>query len=303
MREYTYIVARIRSMEAQLMTAQELEQLIAAPDAAEAEKALRDRRGGGEDELWELLEDAGAEHITAFLRLQPDYHNIKAAVKAVFSGTDAAELLLDHGSADKELIFESVKTREYGELPKELAQTAENAMTVLLRTQDGQLCDIMIDKAYLAAAEKTAKDSGDSFLERYAVILADTANLKTALRCAAAGRNESFIENAIYPGGSLDTQALIKAAEQGMDVVREYIATTKYSDAAALSIPAFERYCASSLTRLCETAKYDSFSSAPILAYAHAKRTELDAARLVIECKRSRIDNDVIRERVPVLYE
>ena len=46
-----------------------------------------------------------------------------------------------------------------------------------------------------------------------------------------------------------------------------------------------------------------SFSSAPILAYAHAKQTELDAVRLVIEAKRSQIDDDVIRERVPMLYE
>ena len=302
MKEYTYIIARIRSLETQLMTAQELDQLIAAPSAADAEKALRDRRRGT-DGLWELLIDAEAEHITAFLRMPIDYHNIKAAIKAVFSDTDAEELLLDNGSVDKDVIYESVKKREYNELPDALAETAQAAMTALLRTQDGQICDIITDKAQLAAMEDIAKSSGDMFLARYAQMLADTVNLKTAMRCAAAERSEDFIENALYAGGSLDIPALIKAAAEGMAAVREYISATVYADADTSGIPVFERYCRDKLTELCREAKYDSFSSAPILAYDHAKQTELDAVRLVIEAKRSRIADDVIRERVPMLYE
>ncbi|MBR0365658.1 MAG: V-type ATPase subunit, partial [Clostridia bacterium] len=171
MKEYTYIIARIRSLETQLMTAQELDQLIAAPSAADAEKALRDRRRGT-DGLWELLIDAEAEHITAFLRMPIDYHNIKAAIKAVFSDTDAEELLLDNGSVDKDVIYESVKKREYNELPDALAETAQAAMTALLRTQDGQICDIITDKAQRAAMEDLAKSSGVLFLARYAHRLA-----------------------------------------------------------------------------------------------------------------------------------
>ncbi|MBR0366411.1 MAG: V-type ATPase subunit, partial [Clostridia bacterium] len=170
-------------------------------------------------------------------------------------------------------------------------------------TQDGQICDIITDKAQLNAMEGIAEKSGDMFLMRYARMLADTVNLKTAMRCAASERSEDFIENALYTGGSLDTPALIKAAAEGMNAVREYISATEYADADTSDIPAFERYCRDKLTELCREARYDSFSSAPILAYAHAKETELDAVRLIIEAKRSRIAEDVIRERVPMLYE
>ena len=301
MKEYTYIIARIRSKETQLLTRREIDSLIAAADAREAEQLIRD--SGGENELWELLEDAGDETVLSLLRQNVDYHNIKASVKAAFSNSGGEELLLDHGSVLKSAVYESVVSREYGGLPKDIAATAEAATAILLRTQDGQLCDLYIDKARLAAAETAAKGSGDGFIKRYVDLLIDTANLKTAMRCAAMNKTSGFIENAVYSGGELDTAALIKAAAAGMEALKEFVGKTSYADTDMTSIPAFERCCDEKLTELCETAKFDVTSAAPILAYAHAKQTELAAMRLIISAKRSRIGNDVIRERIRRLYE
>lgn len=303
MKDYTYIIARIRSMETKLLSNQDIEQLIAASDEKEASELVRDKRAAGEDEMWELLEDAADESVLALMRQTIDYHNIKAAVKTVYSKTYLKDLLLDHGSVDKQIIYDSVTSREYGELPRALAETAEAALTVLLRTQDGQLCDLNIDKAWLAAAEQTAERSGDSFIKKYVELMTDTVNLKTALRCAVAGRSDGFIENAVYDGGSLDRAALIKAAAAGKEELVLYISGTDYADADMTSVPAFERYCDDRLTSLAESAKYDITTAAPILAYAHAKQTEIAAIRLIVSAKRSRISNDIIRERVRRLYE
>ena len=48
--------------------------------------------------------------------------------------------------------------------------------------------------------------------------------------------------------------------------------------------------------------KYDSFSVAPLIAYAYAKRTEHQIVTLILSAKRNGLEEDVIRERVRKLY-
>ncbi|MGM9936989.1 MAG: V-type ATPase subunit [Candidatus Ornithomonoglobus sp.] len=306
MKDYTYSVARIRAKEASLLSKQDIEQLISAADHDEAVRLLRDKNGiASEEELRQLLGELADEETIRVLRLPVDYHNIKAAVKAVFSDTDAGELLLDNGTEDKNVIYEAVRTRDYDKLDNELADTAERAMKLLLHTQDGQLCDLLIDKAQLAAVERAARQTGDSFIMRYAGLTADLANLRTALRCALTDRSRSFIENALYDGGSLNYNLLASAAEGGTEKLFEYVSGTAYSDGARYmksGAAVFEKWCDDRIMELMDTAKYDSFSAAPIIAYAYAKETEQKAVRLILSAKKSGFDNDIIRERVRRLY-
>ena len=306
MKDYTYSVARIRAKEAFLLSKQDIEQLISAADYDEAVRLLRDKNGiASEDELWQLLDGLADAETIRVLRLRADYHNIKAAVKAVFSDTDAKELLLDGGTEDKNIIYEAVRTRNYDMLDEELADTAEAATKLLLHTQDGQLCDLLIDKARLAAVENAAEQTRDSFIIGYAEMTADLANLRTALRCALTDRPRSFIENALYDGGSLNYSMLAAAAEGGTEKLFEYVSSTAYSDGVQYmksGAAVFEKWCDDRIMELMDTAKYDSFSAAPIIAYAYAAETELNTIRLILSAKKSGFDNDIIRERVRRLY-
>ncbi|MGN0162791.1 MAG: V-type ATPase subunit [Candidatus Ornithomonoglobus sp.] len=306
MKDYTYSVARIRAKEASLLSKQDIEQLISAADYDEASRLLRDKNGiASEEELWQLLGGLADAEIIRVLRLPADYHNIKAAVKSVFSDTAAGELLFDNGTVDKNVIYEAVRTRDYDALDTELADTAETAMKLLLHTQDGQLCDLLIDKAQLAAVERAAKQTGDSFIIQYAGLTADLANLRTALRCALTERSRGFIENALYDGGSLNYNLLASAAEGGTEKLFEYVRGTAYSDGAQYmksGAAVFEKWCDDRIMEFMDTAKYDSFSTAPIIAYAYAKSTEQKAVRLILSAKKNGLDNDIIRERVRRLY-
>lgn len=306
MKDYTYSVARIRAKEASLLSKQDIEQLISAADYAEAIRLLRDKNGiASEDELWQLLRELADAQTIRILQIPADYHNIKAAVKSVFSDTDAAELLIDNGTEDKNLIYEAVRTREYNMQDTELAAAAEAAMKLLLQTQDGQLCDLLIDKAQLAAAERAAKETGDSFIIQYAAITADLANLRAALRCSLTDRSRSFTENAIYDGGTLNYSSLVSAAEGGQERLLEYMRDTAYSDGEQYvkkGASEFEKWCDDRIMTFMDTAKYDSFSAAPIIAYAYAKTSEIKTIKFILSAKKSGFDNDTIRERVRRLY-
>lgn len=307
MKDYTYSVARIRAMEASLMSRQDIEQLISSSDYSGAERLLKDKGVGlSENELWQQLDGIADEEITRVLKLPIDYHNIKASVKSVFSDTPAEDLLKDFGTTDKNLIYDAAKSREYSLLEQDLADTAEQAMKLLLRTHDGQLCDLFVDNAGLSALEKAAAETDDEFIKSYATLIADTANLRTAFRCAIMGKNRSFIENALYDGGSLNSDMIASAAEGGTDSFYEYVNSTAYSDGAQYikeSPYLFEKWCDDRITEFIATAKFDCFSAAPIIAYAYAKRMELKTVRLILSAKQSGLDSNIIRERVRRLYE
>ena len=318
MKDYTYSVARVRAREATLLTRQDIDQLLSADSYESAVRIARDRGYRARDnadaeeiasaarrDMWDFLDELEAGAALRVLRLSVDYHNIKASVKAVFSNTDAEDLLLDGGTVPKDLIYRSVKQRSYDELDPSLAKTCEDAMSLLLRTQDGQVCDILIDRAMLAAIEAAAAQSGDGFLARYAALMTDAANLKAAYRCARTGRSESFIENAIQPGGTLSAPQLIAAASSGLDALCDYLAATACAgsaEAMRAGAAALEKWCADETMRFMDGARWESFTAAPIIAYYYAKSTEINAVRLILLGKRSRLDDNLIRERVPRTY-
>ena len=110
MKEYTYSVARVRAKETALLTRQDIDQLLSADSYASALRLVRDRGyrsqedgtvGGiiaeAEQDMWDFVTEIADEDTIQILRLPIDYHNIKASVKAVFSGIDGYDLLLDNG--------------------------------------------------------------------------------------------------------------------------------------------------------------------------------------------------------------
>lgn len=53
------------------------------------------------------------------------------------------------------------------------------------------------------------------------------ADIKTALRCASAGRTAQYIKNALCPCESLNSDELIHAAFEGVDAVADMLANTE----------------------------------------------------------------------------
>ena len=318
MKEYTYGVARVRAREAALLTRQDVDQLMSAESYEAALRVVRDRGYRSSDgadveeiasaarrELWEFVAEVADEDALRVLRLNADYHNIKASVKAVYSGMDGTDLLLEGGTADAKLIYTCVQRREYGDLNPHLAQVCEEAMALLLRTQDGQACDICVDNAMLAAIGEAARKSGSDFAVGYANLVIDTANLQAAYRCALAQRQLSFIENAVFDGGTLNVSELRAAAAAGPDAVCDYLASTRYGDcveAVKRGGAALAKWCSDEIMRYMQLARWESFTCAPVLAYYYTKSTEIGIVRLILLGKRSRLPDDMIRERVPQTY-
>lgn len=317
-RDYTFAVARIRAKENLLFTDNDISALMSLKsyddclnmltergwitDSYDYEKILYEQ----EKLLWsfirELTDDMSEFNIFLY---QKDFHNLKASIKAIVTDSSTNGIFYDTGSISAEKIYNSIKNKEYNQLPEYLKTCAENAMKVLLQTNDGQLCDIIIDKALLDEVRNLAENSRSEAIRLYADTLITTANIKTAVRCNKTGKSLDFIKNALVECNTLNKDFLAKASSVSIDEIYNYLLTTDYRnavDALKKSLSAFEIWCDNKLTENMQPQKWEPFTIGPLVAYIVAKENEIKTVRILLSAKFNQLDEQIIKERLRKMY-
>ncbi|HHY83454.1 MAG TPA: V-type ATPase subunit [Clostridiales bacterium] len=316
---YIYAVARIRSKELQLLDAQFIEQLMAAPGYGECMHLLINKGWGREgftepeqilDEeyrkAWsfisELVEDMSVFEV---LLLPNDYHNLKAAIKMVYTGTANEGYFSNNGTINHDIIMEAVKTKDFSLLPEHMQKCAPEAYETLLHTGDGQLCDIIIDRAALEALYKAGKESGSEVIKAYTELKTAASNIRIAVRAHRTGKSLEWMERAMSPCDTLDIGQLSQAAASGFEEICEYLRHTEYADGVKeleKSLSSFERWCEDLLIRKIRPQKYNSFTIDPLAAYLIARDNEIKTVRIILLGKLNQLPEDIIRERLREMY-
>ncbi|MBR2283959.1 MAG: V-type ATPase subunit [Ruminococcus sp.] len=308
--KYADGVAAVKAMESTLLTAGDIEQLISASTKAEAESLLNAKRGSGEalslESVWSFLQDYAPDCAELKLLLyKNDFHNLKAALKAVISGKEPERYYLRPTLLELDTLSGILLKKDYPALPEHIRDTAERAYELLTRTMDGQLADSLIDSAAVSTLLNDAERTGNDFMIKYAELTEAAADIKTAYRCSVMGKNTAFLELAVAGGKDLEKDQLISAALSGTESLFEYLDTTPYSEAAALlkrSPVAFEKWCDDAVMELAESARLLSFGSEPLAAYYIAAETGLKNLRILTVCRESGADRETITERMRRLY-
>ena len=318
--KYIYAVSRIRHKETKLFSKKHIEQMIAMPDKVSVLRFLTEHGYGDEmsfdnadamlysegEKLWTFIRELTDDlSVFDFLRIQNDYHNLKAAVKAVYTETTPDGLFKSGSKYDPESIYEALNKKEYSSLPDDFAVLAQSALTELLRTGDGQLVDVMIDRACLERINTLGKESHEEIVEYYCDAFVASRNIKIAVRSALMSKPSCFILEALAECKSLDVNKLTLCAARGFDEVCDYLATTDYRDAVPElreSLSAFEKWCDNRLMSVLKPQKSEPFSIGPLVAYIFAKEQEIKALRLILTAKENDLSDSVIRERVRDMY-
>lgn len=323
-KQYYYAVARIRSKELSLLSSSFLEQLLGAKTLDESLRLLHDKGwsspAGGTSEsdtvekmlqsekkrTWDLMAEL-VDDLSIFnvLLLENDYHNLKAAVKEALTSEPHQNIYSDEGTIDAEIIAKAIRTRDFSLLPENMRTTAEEALETLLHTHDGQLCDIMIDKAALTAIHEAGKKSGSDILALYGELMVVASDIKIAVRSAKTGKDIKFLQHSLAPCDTLDIALLAQAAVDGTEAICSYISTTKYADAVPelkASPSAFERWCDNLIIRNIRPELYHPFTVGPLAAYIIARENEIKTVRIVLSGKINELPEQSIRERVREMY-
>ena len=318
--DYIYAVARIRAKELLCFGSPAMEQLMACKTYEECLRMLNEKGWGngsagqtpeslldGErnktwEQLRELVEDMSVFDVFLYAN---DYHNLKAAIKENYAPSHGADIYSSNGTIDPAVFRQAADEHDFSVLPAGMRDAAEEAMSVLRETGDGQLCDIIIDKAALNAILQAGKASGDPLLAFYAEHTVATANIKTAVRCQKTGKSLDFIQRALAKCDTLDVSLLAQTAVESFEAMIEYLGRTCYSGAAEAltqSASAFERWCDNRLIEKIRPQKYETSTIGPLAAWLLARENEIKTVRILLSGKRNGLSDDAIRERFREMY-
>ena len=288
--QYTYAVARIRALEVSLFSASTIEQLIACKDVESCLRFLQDKGWGGTDvpmdadailtrereKIWETMEEMHVDmDVFNVLSYTNWFHNLKAAVKEVCTGKSGANIFYEGTPIPKEEMLRIIKEKDYKALPENMQTAAEEAVEALLHSGDGQLCDIIIDRATMEAIKEAGRASKDDIIRDYAESTVAVANIKIAVRALKTAKSLEFLNGNGYAAGA--------------EALKE-------------SPSAFERWCDNRIIQTIKPQKTNPFSLGPLVAYVIARENEIKTVRIILTCKQNGLSDDSIRERVREMY-
>ena len=315
-----YAVARIRVLENSLLTQSDIDQLMACKTYESCLAFLTDKGWGTPDhrsdaqnilraereKIWDLIRDMKVDMATFdVLACQNLYHNLKAAVKETVTGPSPVNVYYEKTAIPKEEMLRIVYEKDFEKLPEHMQEAAAEALKVMLQTRDGQLCDIIVDRALLEAVRQMGKSSGSDMIWAYAENFVSSADMKIAFRAAKTGKTKSFLDRALAECDLLDLDKLSMASVSGFDAICEYLSETGFSeavDAAKESNSAFERWCDNRILACISPQKYNPFTTGPLIAYVLARENEISTVRMILTWKKNKLPEESIRERIRVIY-
>ena len=277
--DYLAASAYVRALEAELLTAERYDQLLAAKSGDEAAKLLRSYGCGAVDPrdpeaidaalsaarqatlaaLGDLVPDAALLDV---FRIPYDYHNLKTLLKAEAMGVSPDALLTDLGRVG------AAALRDGAELPDCLAAALAEGREVLHTTRDPQLMDVAVDKWCFRDLLQTAERTGSAFLVGYVRLRIDVTNRTILTRARRMGKTDDFTRGVLIEGGTVEPDALRDAPAD--DALAAYLAA----------------------------ARLVAFGEEPVLAYLAARETEYANLRVVLMGRAAGVPADILRARM-----
>jgi len=319
--DYLSISTRVRAMENQLLARERMDRMIEARDDAEARKVMSECGYSDSLGLEQALMQARAEvfadlakavpdpGLVEVFQLKYDYHNAKVLLKAQAMDVDPQRLLLPGGRYDGQGLAEDWKRGDLRSCTGMFREAMQAAWTSLQEERDPQKADLILDRACYSEMAHIAKAQDSAFLQGYARLMVDVANLRAAVRIHRMGKGNDFLRQVLLPGGNVSQQAIAAARGEALgEVFHHGLLAEAGQLGAAVTRPGsgalteFERSCDDAVTAYLAQAHRISFGEEPIIGYLYAKEQELTAIRTIFAGRAAGLDGDTIRRRLRATY-
>ncbi len=317
--KYIYAVARIRALELSLFSGTTIEQLLALKTYDECIQFITEKGWGDAEskdaeailnaeleKTWTTIKGMVSDtRVFDILLIEDLFHNLKAAIKTVVAGKVAANVFHEGTAISGQTMMDAIKAKDFTRLPANMQDAAAEAYECMAHTGDGQMCDVIIDRAALSAIMAAAKEASDPLLKAYAETIVAVANIKIAVRSVKTAKSMDFMRRAMAECETVNVERLSKAALSGLPDVIKYLEETEYAGGAAAltdGSSAFERWCDNRIIETIKPQKYNSFSVGPLVAYILARQNEIKTVRIILSGKLNGLGDAAIRERIREMY-
>ena len=324
--DYIFLSTRVKAMERNLLTKERIVRMLEAQTNEDAAKILvecgysemteitnseLDRVLGEQQQI--MMADLGGcapnKYIVDVFKLRYDYHNAKVLVKAEALGLDQTQLLMGGGRYDRQRLAENYSREEMLAYSDLFRRGIARAREVLGSTGDPQQADFILDRAYFEELTALAQASGSAFLEGYAALSVDVANLRSCVRASRLDRGVDFLNQVLVPGGTVSVRNLAGArGEELSNLFRIGRLAAAAAEGAAKSAPnsgaltEFERLCDNAVMDYLSDGRRVPFGVEPILGYLYAREAEATTIRIIMAGRMAGLDTETIRERLRDAY-
>ncbi|MDR2898798.1 MAG: V-type ATPase subunit, partial [Clostridiales bacterium] len=276
---YPYAIGRIRVIEKNFLTYNNYVQMAEAKTPEEAMRLIVDAGYGYSANeparnfelllsqemektyniMNEMLPDTG--FFSVFLD-KIDFHNMKVLLKKFFTKSDSMEYLIQGGKIAANLMEAAIESNDFSSLPELLGDAASEALEMYRKTGNGQLIDIILDKAAFSSMVYAAKKSGSKFLTEYVSTVSDLTNIKSFMRMRKMKKLFHDFSEVYIPGGELTLKYFEELFESENPIAR--LMDTKYSktglEALETSFTEYEKNCDNYLMGIMKKAKFETLA-------------------------------------------
>lgn len=321
--DYIFLSTRVKAMERNLLTRERITQMLEAPTNEDAAKVIVDcgypemtKITNSElnrvlaEQHQNMMADLGScKYIVDVFKLRYDYHNAKVLVKSESMGVDHNHLLMPGGRYDCHHLADAFQREEMFAYSDLFRRGISRARELLGSTGDPQQVDFILDRAYFDELTALARSSGSKFLENYAALAVDAANLRSCVRASRLDRGTDFLNQILVSGGTVSVRNLSTARGEDLsNLFRNSRLSAAAAEGAAKSAPdsgsltEFERLCDNAVMDYFRDARRVSFGVEPILGYLYARESDATTIRIIMSGRMAGLDADTIRERLRECY-
>ncbi|MBQ2042740.1 MAG: V-type ATPase subunit, partial [Firmicutes bacterium] len=175
----------------------------------------------------------------------------------------------------------------------------------MTQTMDGQMCDVIADRACLESMVNAAEASKHDILKEYTQQLAASADIRIALRASRTGKSINFLRAALIPCSSFDVGRMSIAAADSTEALMAFLENNGMAgagEALKQSDHAFEKWCDDRIMQMVSPHRRTFEGVGPVVAYYFARKSEIKTVRMILTARANGLAEKDIRERIRKAY-
>ena len=272
-----------------------------AKGLAGVEEMLLERRRSVRELFVDLMLDT---ELVEILKAREDFANMRLAVRRVVTERAVGTDYSDAGSVPAAQFEDIFEQENYERFPDYLQDAVEEAILGYYQNKDICQIDYGIDKMASAYKLGAAADIGSIFLLSLFRTQIDLTNIRTMLRLKMAERDE---RNLFIRGGFVGIDRFVHGLEVGYEALATLFYPTPYHGVveggvsylmAEQSFLHLEKDCQDYLMGFLKTTRVIAAGPQPVIAYLMMKESEIRTVRMVLTCKKNRMDTKFILDRL-----
>jgi vacuolar-type H+-ATPase subunit C/Vma6 len=316
--DYTYIVARLRALEAVMPERSWFERLMRTPgeslmgtlrehyhgfeglsDLAGFEKALEEDKTEMLELVTSLLRE---EHSKQFVRAGYDFDNLTHAWKA--ARLEAKPALTTFGLVGAQAIEQAITGKGGGTLPPYLEGHVEMLDATLENKKSIAACEYAAEAAKWRFLDEVAPgEEGRSYLH----CEIDFLNIRNLIRLRKVRLRTEALDAVWVEGGEIETVRLMALFREAEEELFSFLATSVRSRLISLGLARetplwkVESIMKQALMELLRESRYRVFDFSPVLYHIELRERNYEILRRAIVSRLNRLSEEAVLERVSAL--